>query len=129
MNADGRAKCDEGRVPGAALLGAVASRFGSDWIGRMVEAIQLAACTDVSSASLPFQPVQGVLWHWAEGLQGPGRRVFGEVFADPVLAGVHAGGHVNQEALPFRLADLRNPLGPWLQRRRGQWVGPLSHAS
>src|SRR5260221_12361541 len=106
MNADGRAKCDEGRVPGAALLGAVASRFGSDWIGRMVEAIQLAVCTDVSSASLPFQPVQGVLWRRAEGLQGPGRRVFGEEFADSGFAGVHGSGQVRQEAPPFRLTAL-----------------------
>ena len=118
----------EGLVPGGAGVGGGRGGFGSDRLGGVVVAGQLAPGADGAGPALPVQPVQRVAGDRAEGGDGPGRGVLGGVLADPVLAGVHQRGDLRGVRAAFGVGDGRELPGPRAGRERDQGAEAVAEA-
>ena len=118
----------EGLVPGGAGVRGGRGGFGSDRLGGVVIAGQLAPGADGAGPALPVQPVQRVPGDRAEGGDGPGQGVLGGVLADPVLARVHQRGDLGGVGAAFGVGDGGELRGPRAGRERDQGAEAVAEA-
>src|SRR6185437_13340382 len=102
----------EGLVPGGAGFGGGGAGFGADRVGGVVVAVQFAVGADRGGAFLPGQSGCRVGRDRPEGVEGPGRGVFGGVLTDAVFAGVHQGGDLGEVGVAFGVGDGGDAGGP-----------------
>jgi len=120
-----RGESGEGLVPGGPQVRGGGDGFRAHRLGRVAVAGQLAPGADGAGPALPVEPVQRVGGDRAEGVDGPGRGVFGGVLADPVLAGVHQRGDLRGVRPTAGVDDAGGELrGPRAGRERDQGADP-----